>query len=134
MICILPLVFTSCKRDESPPSLPSKKAEPQAVFPNTKAEPQAEVPKGHGVLTIFVEDENGKPLEGAEIRIANNRGETYTTRSRKDGTTKGAGLVSESPFTATAMLAGYEAQQAQGIALSEVQPIFIALKLKRTRK
>lgn len=123
LMCALPLVLTSCKGGE-----------PQQSPSSGQGEPQTAVPKGHGVLTILVQDEAGKPLEGAEIRIANKKGEAYKTKSRKDGTTKGAGPVSDNPYLITVLLTGYEAQQAQGIALSEVQPVFISVRLKRADK
>lgn len=131
VISALPLMLISCRRAESQQSLKGTKDEPHAVSPDTKAAPQEDLPKGKGMLTVLVEDEKGNPIQGAEIRIANNRGETYKTASRKDGTTKGAGPVSENPFTVTVMLSGFEAQQVQGIALGEDQPVFVRIKLKR---
>lgn len=134
MIAALALLFTSCKKGEPQAALSNKKAEPQAALPNKKSEPQTTLPKGYGVLNVLVEDEDGKPIEGAEIRIANKKNETFITKSRKDGSSKGAGLVSENPFMLTVMLTGYEVQQQQGITLSEVEPVLIAVKLKRSSK
>lgn len=130
----LPLTIISCRRAESQQSPKSTQDGPQAVLPNETAAPQVQIPQGKGMLTVLVEDEKGNPIQGAEIRIANNRGETYKTNSRKDGTTKGAGSVSENPFAVTVMSSGYEAQQAQGIALSEAQPVFIKIRLRRAGK
>jgi hypothetical protein len=134
LMSALPLMVLSCKRGESRQPPEGTQGELQEVFPNSTAAPQVQIPQGKGMLTVLVEDEKGSPIQGAEIRISNNKGETFKTTSRKDGTTKGAGSVSENPFVVTVMLAGYEAQQVQGIALSEGRPVFIKIRLRRAGK
>lgn len=129
------LLLSSCK-SQGPvtPPQPVPGNEPQVSLPETKPEARADVPKGCGVLTVLVLDEAGSPIEGADIRISNKRGETYRTKSRKDGTTKGAGPVNESPFMVDVAHAGHEEQQAEGIVLSETQPVFITVVMKRAKK
>ena len=135
------LLFASCKGKEAKPSGPPPLPAPelQVVTPELGASgradsQQAKLPKGYGVLTMRVLDPEGKPVEGAEIKIINKKGETFVTKSRKDGTTKGAGRVAENPFRVTVSFPGYDPQEQHGIALSETEPVLIAVRLERSRK
>jgi|WetSurMetagenome_2_1015567.scaffolds.fasta_scaffold386873_1 hypothetical protein len=134
VVSAVPLTLLACKGagPQHPPQ--SATGELQTVSPGANPTPQEAVPKGKGMLTVLVLNEGGIPVEGADIRVANRKGETYKTKSRKDGTTKGAGLVSEGPYTVNVMLAGYEDQLVRGIALGESQPVFITIKLQRVGK
>ena len=98
-----------------------------------KNEPQATVLQGYGVLTVLVQDEGGKALEGAEVTIANSSDQRHSTKTRADGRIKGAGKVLESPFSIAVTMAGYETQEKDGVTLSESQPVFLVFKLQRSK-
>jgi Carboxypeptidase regulatory-like domain len=98
-----------------------------------KSEPSSTVPKGYGVLTVLVGDESGKPIEGAQVTIANKMAEQFMTKTDGDGRTKGAGQVSLSPFSVFVAKAGYDSQQKEGITLSESLPAVVMFQLKRSK-
>ena len=98
-----------------------------------RPEPDATVPKGFGVLTVLVQDESGKPVVGAEVRIENSKAERFSVKTDKDGRTKGAGEVSLSPFSVGVTSSGYEPQQKQGVVLNESQRVMVLFTLKRPK-
>lgn len=99
---------------------------------STKKESSPAVPKGFGVLTVLVEDEGGKPIADAQVIIANRMAQQFTTKTERDGRTKGAGQVSLGPFSVLAAKDGYASQQKEGIELSESLPTAISFRLNRS--
>jgi hypothetical protein len=97
---------------------------------STKKESGPTVPKGFGVLTVLVEDDGGKPLDGAQVTIANSMAQQFTTKTGRDGRTKGAGQLSLGPFSVLAAKEGYASQQKEGIELSESLPTAVSFQLK----
>ena len=94
------------------------------------AETQADIPKGHGVLMVLVQDESGRPLEGAEISIANKNGRAHTTKSRQDGRTKGVEPVADNPFSVRVTMPGYQPGEQIAIELLEGKTMSVTISLR----
>jgi len=92
---------------------------------------QATVPKGYGILEIFVRDEGGSPIKSASVQIVNKARAAATVQTDEGGRTKGAGKVSEGPFNLDVSAQGFEATEREGVTLIEGETISIVVRLKR---
>jgi len=92
---------------------------------------QATVPKGYGILEVFVQDEGGSPIKNASVAIANKSGAAATVNTDENGRTKGAGNISEGPFSLNISTPGYETTERTAITLIEGETISIVVRLKK---
>ena len=92
---------------------------------------QTTVPKGYGMLEVFVRDEGGSPIGNASVQIVNKAGAEATVYTAEDGRTKGAGDVSEGPFTVSISAPGYVTTERSAITLIEGETISIVVKIKK---
>ena len=97
-----------------------------------KAGSQAKIPKGFGAMVIIVQDESGKPVPGATVQIVNRSGQVAEVRSDSEGRTKGAGEISQGPFSFRIVAPGYVPQELSGITLVEGQTVPLSVKLRKS--
>jgi hypothetical protein len=89
------------------------------------------IPKGFGVIVVFVQDESGKPVQGATVQIINRDFERAELRTDSEGRTKGAGEIRRGPFAIRVTAPGYAEREAWGVHLREGQTVPLAIKLKK---
>ena len=92
---------------------------------------QATVPKGYGILEVLIRDQDGSPITNAAVEIVNKDGEAAIVHANENGSTKGAGNVSEGPFSLSISAPGYETEEKKDIVLIEGETIAIVVNLKR---